>query len=513
MKLFSKNAAGPLMALVLAGMFLASCAGNRYMVSGVVRDNAGKGVQGVVVSDGYTCVLTDKKGRYELQRDTAASFIHISVPSGYSAAGEEGYGSFPDFFRPAFPAEGDRLARYRADFDVVPLGVPSNKFILFGVGDPQSNNDEHIERFRTQTISDLRQTLASYGSDTHAVGLALGDIVGRGTPESFLGQKAAMGEAGFPFLTTVGNHDKDAVDWTGEAYSGAFGPRWYSYNAGDVHFVSMDNVNEFTAHEKGAGIKSAGFSDAQLEWLRRDLSFVAKDKMVVLFYHIPERDYSNHVNHDEVFSLISEYANSIAVCGHTHYFEGFNSNGYGVPEYILGAACGYFWRSDCGGDGVPNGYVVFEIDGNRVSNAYFKGTDQPRDYQIRLYRGNERFGGEHAMYDYGFDGSTIIANVFFAGQGGPWKIEVYEDGQLSGEMEAMDPSVPDHWARGYHTGVKTFPLKSSLAPNKHQFRYKLKNPRASVEVRATDPWGNVYRQDRFWSNGDFADIDGSFRNN
>lgn len=105
---------------------------------------------------------------------------------------------------------------------------------------------------------------------------------------------------------------------------------------------------------------------------------------------------------------------------------------------------------------------------------------------------------------------VILANVFFAGMGGKWKIEVFEDGELSGEMEKMDPSIGDLWIRGYHTGVKSFPKKSASAPCHHLFSYKLKNPDAKVVVRATDPFGNTYTQNRITRAGDYGDATGEF---
>ena len=43
----------------------------------------GKGLEGVVVSDGYDCVLTDARGRYTLERKRGVRFISVSTPAGY----------------------------------------------------------------------------------------------------------------------------------------------------------------------------------------------------------------------------------------------------------------------------------------------------------------------------------------------------------------------------------------------------------------------------------------------
>src|SRR5687768_17305792 len=43
----------------------------------------GRGLKGVVVSDGFSVIVTDKKGRYELTPDKSAQFITVSVPAGF----------------------------------------------------------------------------------------------------------------------------------------------------------------------------------------------------------------------------------------------------------------------------------------------------------------------------------------------------------------------------------------------------------------------------------------------
>lgn len=111
-----------------------------------------------------------------------------------------------------------------------------------------------------------------------------------------------------------------------------WGLRWYSFNVGDVHFVCMDNVDSFEEQKKGAKYH-AGFSDIQLQWLRQDLAFVGKDKMIFLYYHIPERDHTSHRNHDAVFSLIAPYENTVTACGHTHFFQPYMETEYGTSEY------------------------------------------------------------------------------------------------------------------------------------------------------------------------------------
>ena len=52
-----------------------------FRISGTLKDTEGRGVAGVIVSDGFNCVKTDSHGRYKMKRDSLARFIYYSVPA------------------------------------------------------------------------------------------------------------------------------------------------------------------------------------------------------------------------------------------------------------------------------------------------------------------------------------------------------------------------------------------------------------------------------------------------
>jgi 3',5'-cyclic AMP phosphodiesterase CpdA len=56
---------------------------------------------------------------------------------------------------------------------------------------------------------------------------------------------------------------------------------WYSFDQGGVHFVAMNNVQNF---EKD---KAGGFGTDQLEWLEKDLKGRTASTPIVVFTHIP----------------------------------------------------------------------------------------------------------------------------------------------------------------------------------------------------------------------------------
>ena len=59
-------------------------------IKGSVRSTEGKGISGVVVSDGLNTTVTDSRGRFKLETDEDSRFVFISTPSGYISSTLEG---------------------------------------------------------------------------------------------------------------------------------------------------------------------------------------------------------------------------------------------------------------------------------------------------------------------------------------------------------------------------------------------------------------------------------------
>ena len=218
--------------------------------------------------------------------------------------------------------------------------------------------------------------------------------------------------------------------------------------------------------------------------------------------------------------------------GHTHYMRNEPTRTGGIYEHVHAAVSGCWWYSRVNGDGSPNGYGVYEIDGNTITNWYYKGINDgmnSRDYQIRLYRGNLMAGGTHETFAVPYSDDIILANVFNADV--DWTIKVYENDVYSGNMtliphvaKANDtpeflgsdiPSVPsantsrDWWAIGYHVGVVGRGhvggnRSSYLTGCYHMYKYRLKDTNAKVRVEATDRFGRTYVATEFTEDYDYS---------
>lgn len=501
---------------------------------GAVRDDKGRPVAGVVVSDGFTCCETDRRGVYRLDRNPDAAFVFYSVPAEYAVNVRAGY---PSFYKPlAADAE-----RYDFTLERLPEGV-EREFRLFCMADPQCQTERHIERFRSETVPDVMR--ASRERDVPSYGVTLGDVAYSSdkvnTEWVMERMRCAMDRRliGMPVFQTMGNHDNTFVPVEAEAgsstinmkyrraFESVFGPADYSWNRGEAHFVSMKNI-DYKSGERSSEY-ALGFSDEQVEWLRRDLSFVPRDKMVVLCVHIPICA-SKDENALKVVEMLGEFAEAHIMAGHTHYNRN-HIHPNGVYEHVHAAVCGAWWISRLNGDGAPYGYGVYDIDSATIRDWRYRGTGLDPDFQLRVYRGDAVFGGEYETFALPFGRGVVLANVWNADP--EWRIEVFEDGRPTGLMKPLKtttgvekPSVKsskDWWAVGYHIGVvgrghrggrsalSGGSRKSSMTTCRHMYVYELKNPDAEVKVVATDRFGNRFEQTRVISGAEYEGVSAPF---
>lgn len=470
-------------------------------IYGVVSDNRGNRLQGIVVSDGYTCTTTDENGVYQLTANEFSYHVYLSLPETYEVPIADG---LPYFWQKL--TDG----RKRYDFMLTPLaGGAENEFNLFCVADPQCQNTTNVSRFNNETVPDIAAQVAA--STLPCYGITLGDIGWNTantdyTNDVFPLMKKAMqaDKVGLPLFQVMGNHDNKVIAVSKNNYTVAhdiaaqrnfeytFGPVNYSFNRGNAHIVAMDNV-VFPNHTD----YFLGFRDDQVEWLKQDLSFVPKDKMIIFCVHIP-MGASNNQNVQAVLDLLESFAEVHIMSGHTHYAK---NNDYGSRyEHVHGAACGAWWHSTINTDGTPNGYAIYGVKGATIDHWIYKATGLDPDFQIRLYRGSDIFmEGYTPSYQFYYKGDNqIVANIWNADE--KWKIEVYENGLKTGEMQPYENSATkrDAWASGYHCGVQGRSTDTYDRTNtNHLYYYTLQSSAASVEVRATDRFGKTYTQSTF----------------
>ena len=158
-----------------------------FNISGTLLDTDGKGVTGVIVSDGYHCVKTDSSGRYKMKRDSLARFIYYSVPADCEVPTHSETDRTACFYQ--------AVSNDKKKYDFTLTRLPGGKEVSYKmivIGDPQVTNayspyytspDDNpikksdVERFTTQTMADIKQTIKSLPAGTPVYGLSMGDDV------------------------------------------------------------------------------------------------------------------------------------------------------------------------------------------------------------------------------------------------------------------------------------------------------------------------------------------------
>lgn len=509
-----------------------------YYAEGNITYTDGKPAVGVSVSDGFNVAITDANGHYVLTTRKDTWYIYFSYPSDAKITTVNGC---PAFFT-RYSA-----AKHTYDFSFERI-TPEKKFMLFALADPQAHYAKRsgqgiadTDRFIQETVPALNNQIAAQSLPCY--GVTLGDIVySEGSRNSNPGMTIMRGhfsKVNMPVFQSMGNHDftyfysSSALktdDFSSTLYLRAqrnfediFGPVNFSFNRGDVHIVCMRNINYDSPTD--ASSYHGGFSDDQYKWLVADLANVPKSKKIILCVHIPVLGITSRENVSAVLNLMKQYTNSEIFSGHTHYKRGYaNVGSSGIYEHVHSAVCGQWWWSNVEGDGCPNGYTVYYVNGTNFDDEYFTGFNNhmnTRDYQIRMYRGNCKTGGANVYFQWPHTNKTLLINIF-NGDSRWKKVEVYEDGVLSGNASLMSnkktsftttkgqtytvsaDSSQDWWAIGYNMGVVGRGLGSSTSyftTCMHMYKYILKSETSKVEVRATDPYGNVYKCTELIENG------------
>ncbi|MDF9826798.1 hypothetical protein M2103_000049 [Ereboglobus sp. PH5-5] len=456
---------------------------------GSILDETGAPVAGVVVSDGFQCVATDARGVYQMKRNSKARMVYYSTPENFvvETGGAPGKNSLAKFWTKL--GNGNRH-----NFDLARLPAPEREFTLVCVGDPQTRIDANLARYKEETIADLRAFGEASRLPCYAI--LLGDVV-HDNLQFLEPMRDITSLAEIPFFAVIGNHDhNEAVkndDYkSGENFENVFGPLNYSFNRGGVHIIGMDNI--LYGDRKNYKV---GFTDEQVEWLRQNLRFVPKNKAIVLAYHAPLRADNSLQNREAVLSLLKGYADVQLMAGHMHTQENLViTQPIDAFEHTHATACGAWWRSTLNTDGTPNGFAFYTFNGNKAANWAYKSIRRGLDFQMRMYRGDARFGGPGGHFTYYQTADDIVVDVWNSDPS--WKIIAYEDGVEAGPLKKL-PRMVDAYAAGYHVGElkrKSY-ASGGNGENTHLYRHTLKNPNARVEVRATDRFGNTYSVKEF----------------
>lgn len=519
-------------------------------IYGVVECD-GKPVEGVAVSDGYTIVLTDRKGQYCFRSAKRNGNVFITIPSGYEAV-RDGNDVVPQFWA-ELCCDIDSTERH----DFALKAVDNDRHVIVAVADIHiANHHNDMSNFRDIFIPKLNKELEKY----HNAGIpAYTFCLGDSTHDLYwydylydIGDfRSTLEEIRYPtpLFNTLGNHDHDGAtpcdentDFNAAAkYRKAFGPTYYSVNIGKIHYIMLDNMKYVNTPggkiAKGiVGTRNCKteLSAEQLEWLKKDLELVTdKNTPIVIGVHSPIYRYRNGMD-GEINNALSEPGGSLltdllqpfpnvhVISGHAHR----NRTTYGrddsskpeianIIEHNIVAVSGSLWYSSgfggpmLGSLGEPAGCKIFTIDNTRIE-WYFSPTQLPSSEQFRCFDMNtvrEYFknNGEVRVFidhfpertDYaGWDtDNSVMINVW--DWANDWKIKVTENGKELDvkRCKAENPQmligldIPNSlWNQDFDSKKN----KRKLHP--HMFHVIASGPDTTIEVTVTDCFGKEYKQ-------------------
>lgn len=468
------------------------------------KDPEEEGIADVMVSNQKDVVLTDEEGAYELPVEEN-TIISISKPADYKF--EKNENNLPQFYYVHKP-DGSPDLKYEG-FEATgsipnPLNfalIPSQKKTSFKAivfGDPQPRTGEDLSYYRDDVLSELAGTDAD-------LTLVLGDIMFDDL-SLYPRYNRMMKTLGMPIFNLFGNHDinfdTDGNKHARETFKKQYGPTYFSFEQGDVHFIALNNIDYLGEEEDYPPYR--GYIDSrQLEWVENTVEHIDDDKLIVLLSHIPmysdgESETQNIVNRDELLEIFGDRENLLYLSGHRHrIFHHFLDDEIDsitpntIHHMALTAASGAWWGGpkDHRGipithqrDGVPNGYHIFEFDGNSYKERY-KGAGHAKDHQIRIERPKSSLTLEE------YEDSEFMVNVF----NGNERSKVLF--RISGTIEWREMEQMDRAFSPYLEDITDGDIKPGYTP--HFWTADLPDLDKGIhkiEVVTRDMYGKEYRK-------------------
>ncbi|MFC1545627.1 calcineurin-like phosphoesterase C-terminal domain-containing protein, partial [Gemmatimonadota bacterium] len=359
--------------------------------------------------------------------------------------------------------------------------------------DPQPRDLTEVNYFAHDVLEELVGTSALFA-------ITLGDLT-FDAKSNYPAINQAVGKVGIPFYHTIGNHDAnyDGADTYEhyETWRTYYGPRYYSFDHGPVHFIILADV----LYPEGGTRYIAGLGERQLEWLENDLSFVPQDQLIVVNMHIQLTGTSGNPDFNRMYELLQDYPNTVSFSAHshtlTHSFLNEENGWMGAePHHHInaGASCGRWWDGNkdetdiphtTSSDGTPNGYFVVTFDRSTYSTRY-KAARRPADYQMQIQAPDEVTRQDLAD-------TPVLVNVFNGSERSSVEMAVGDSGvwvqmEFAPQVDPLYAKVAreqsnQRASRSNHMWEGSLPV--DLKPGGHLIR-----------IRTTDMHGQVFTGSR-----------------
>lgn len=350
-------------------LFFALSKGGNY--SGTVTYN-GNAVENVSVSDGRNVVKTDKNGSFTLKGYRKTRFITVTVPSGYETE---------DYY---IPVEKGKTDGY--DFLLQKSNIAVGEAHSFmQISDTEIGEDgvgEWINFIKNTVDENKPAFLIHTGDICYEAGLKR--------------HKNDMNteNMGVPVRYVIGNHDYVDGKYGEELFESIYGPVWYSFEVGNVHYI-------VTPFQTGADYKSGYNKNDRWRWLENDLANTSDDMKIVMFNHTksPSDDYV--ISFDRKELDLKEHNLIAWVYG--HYHDSCIKDNNGVLDICTA-------RPDCGGiDSSVSGARMIYVskDGEVTSKMSYYDLDLKTVQNVDSAKWSTKIEGNTLFCNTVLDGSRV----------------------------------------------------------------------------------------------------------
>lgn len=498
----------------------------------------GKPVPNVLVSDGYHMVSTDSLGQYGIASNKWQNVVFIVTPSGYEPKCNKRV--LPQFW--ALLRKKREVAEEH-NFHLVKRDQSNHRMIFMSNLCLQNSNNDLLQ-FKERTIPMARTLTKEVGDSTAVYTMLIGDISNN---SMWYSREFDVDDAvsifstlRYPTMlyTVMGDQDHDgAVPGTGltdynseRTYVLTCGPKYYSVNIGDVHYVVLDNTvfrNEpgkgrYPTEIVGKRNYDRFVTSDQLDWLRKDLAHI-KDKNTPIVVCMHQTTITtNSRNRISKRYTKPEYVDSLTNCfaefKRVHFMTSGNMDRRifypkelpNITEHSLASSSGDRWRlgqngfRSMNGGGVTAGVEVFDIRKDSISWHYRTEHNEHKTFraydmaEVGKYY-NESLEIQNLLREYPKTfinyGSKEFEKYIYINWWGLEKgasLKVYEDNKPL-RVRAIFQADPLYVVTSPATSFKGGRNKPNFSRNncQHLFRVERTSPTSTIKIVSQDPFGRV----------------------
>lgn len=500
-----------------------------------------KPMANVLVSDGVHIVKTDSLGKYAIASNKWQNSVFVITPSGYEPVCRKRI--LPRFWS---ILSKERTVAEQHDFHLTKRDQKSHR-IIFMSNLYLENSSEDLLQYKQRTIPAARKIASEVSDSTAVYTILIGNI---SNCPHWYSKEFDVSDAisitatlRYPTMlyTVMGAQDNDgAIPGTGltdyyaeRQYVYSCGPKYYSMNIGDVHYIVLDNTvfrneagkGKYPAEIKGKRNYERFVTSDQLDWLRKNLAHLEnRDKPIVVCMNHTAFSANSRHRISKRFSK-PEYVDSLTNCFKDFTNVHFVTSGLSdrrvsranelpnIVEHSLAPTSGDRWRLGYNGfesmnsAGVTAGFEVFDFDGEKMSwhhRTEYNSTKPFRAYDMasvgKYYRDNlevqnllREFPKSFINYDTPEFAKRVYVNWWGYEPGA--KLEIFEDDKPL-RVRQIYQADPLYVVTSPAISLKNSRKRPKLSRKNcsHLFYALRTSPTSAIKIRTTDPFGRVHEE-------------------